>query len=94
MLLHLPKGWSILADSAATVSVLTKDKKWQSVLPAAVTTTATDVAFSLVAPFAFIAPNDGAALPLASNISCGTTVQDHLSPVKCPTHVLGPCGWA
>ena len=94
MLLHLPKGGSILADSAATVSVPTRDKKWQRVLPVAVTTTAADEAFSLVVTFAFIAPHDGACLPLANNIRCGTTAQDHLNPVKCPTHVLGPSGWA
>ena len=94
MLLHQPKGWSTHADSVATVSVLTRDKKWYSVRHAAVTITATNVEFSLVAPIAFIVPIDGAALPLANNISCGMTVQGHLSPVKCPTHVLGQCGWA
>ncbi len=93
MLLHLPKGWSILADSAATVSVLTKDKKWQVVLPASVTTTALDLAFSIVAPNAFIALLNGAGQLLANDIFCGTIVQSHLTPVTCPTRVLGPNGW-
>ncbi len=87
-LLHPPRNRSFLADSAAAVSVQTRDKKWYLVLPVAVTTTAGNESSSRVVLIAFIAPHDGASLPLANDISCITTVPDHLNPVRCPTRVF------
>ena len=88
-LLHPPRNRSFLADSAAAVSVQTRDKKWYLVLPVAVTTTAGHESSSRVVLVAFIAPPGGASLPLANDISCCITpVPDHLNPVRCPTRVL------
>ena len=93
MLRPQQKRWFIPADIAVPVSVQAKDKRLRCVLPVDAITTALIVACSLVAPGVLIAPLDGATNRVANEIVKGTIVPSLLTPVTCPTLVLGSNGW-